>query len=487
MYNDIIVLKQKLLEYDLPIQIKEQLCYKAQKIDNNKNVVNADYIATGTAAPIIEKYVQKILPYYANTHSNASCGILMKNLIQNTKNYIRNVTNSHDKKIIFSGNGTTGAINHLIHCMNLAQYNKVNIILSIYEHNSNYLPWIELSKKYDNINIIILPYSESDAYKITPTIVENVISKINDDTNDTNDKTNNINIVAITACSNVLGFITPIKQIYEMLQKYNNNKEHKTNILIVDYACLAPYVKIDAKFVDALCLSPHKYIGGHSTPGLIIASEFLFNKNLPPFCPGGNCTKKVCSKGVIYSYDIETKETGGTPNIIGIIKFGQVLKLQQQYLNFIKKKEKLLTLYIYLSLSQFKDNYSSSLVILGSELEAQQMIDRLPILCISIRDIHYNLLVVALNDLYGIQTRGGVSCTALLSEYMDKKYGIIGWCRISFHWLIDLITVDYILDAIKYICSNIDTIKNNYVYNPKTNLFTYSEQKLNIANKKAYL
>ena len=82
-------------------------------------VVFADAVASGRPSPIIENYITKhILPYYSNTHSNAYCGTMMKNLITDTKNYIRKCFNiDNDKKIIFTGSGTTCAINHLIHCL----------------------------------------------------------------------------------------------------------------------------------------------------------------------------------------------------------------------------------------------------------------------------------------------------------------------------------------------------------------------------------
>ncbi|ARF10316.1 aminotransferase class-V [Hokovirus HKV1] len=452
-------IREKLQNYNINYSniIYDNPPYKSKF--NNK-IIFADYIATGRPSKIIDsKIMTQVLPYYSNTHSNAYCGIKMKNLVQETKDYIKNIMNAENKKVIFSGNGTTGAINHLIYCMNLHTYYKVNIILSIYEHNSNYLPWIELSKKHKNIDIIIIEHDKN--YNIQSQTIENIIKNTNIYTT---------NIIAITACSNVIGTKINIPKIYNAIQKYNDvsNKYicYKKNILLVDYACLAPYELIDAQYVDALYLSPHKYIGGYSIPGLIVADHRLFNPNLPPFCPGGNCTKKVCKKEVIYDNEIEKKESGGTPNIIGIIKFKYVLQLQTFYKDFIAKKEEMITYYIFNKISEIQ-NQNKNLIVLLPEIKT----NRLPILCISIKNIHYNLLVVLFNDLFGIQTRGGISCTALLAEIIKQQYDIVGWCRICFHWLMDIKEIDYILNAINYISNNIHMYINNYEYDETKNLF----------------
>lgn len=450
----------------MPYKLKNVIVYDSPMINTpfHKNIklTFADLIATSRPSPLIEKYILSLLPYYSNTHSNAYCGILMKDLINDTKNYIRKSMNiSNDKKIIFTGTGTTCAINHLIYCLNLEKNAKVNIFVSSIEHHSNYLPWVELSKKYKHITFNIIP--SNDNFDIDTDFIENSIKNTCDDT---------INIVSISACSNVIGVKTDIRKIYDTLQKYNgcNCCYGKKNLLFVDYACSAPYVRIDGNYCDGLMFSPHKFIGGHSTPGILIANKNLFH-NKTPFTPGGGCVKSVCRNNIEYDDDIEKKETAGTPNILGIIKIKKILQLKNLFMNVIEHNEKEICKYVFMRFNKIMQKHSNVKIILPNE----HLDNRLPILCMSIDDVHYNLVVCLLNDMFGIQTRGGVSCTGILAELIQNTYGINGWCRITFNWLMDKSEIDYIIDSVEYIINNVDEYKYMYMHDNKTNLFIFKK------------
>ncbi len=440
---------------------KKDLLYYSPSIKtpyhDSINVIFADFTASSRPSPMVEYYVtNKVLPYYSNTHSNAYCGILMKEKLLNAKKYIRRSMNINtDKRIIFTGNGTTAATNHLIYCMNLCEHDNINIYVSIYEHHSNYLPWLELHNKNDHIKVIIIP--PTDDLLIDTDFLENSIKNSPKDT---------YNIISITACSNVIGIMYDIPSIYKMLQKYNT--DGKKNILLADYACCAPYMKIDANYVDALFLSPHKFLGGHSTPGLLVADKKLFCEELAPFAPGGGCVKKVCKNGVVYSKDIEKKESGGTPNIVGTIKTGFIFALKDKLIDLIHHNEKVITGYVFKKFEDMRNRKKDLVVIMPEKID-----NRLPIVCFNIKNYHYNLIVVLLNDLFGIQTRGGISCTSLLSDHIKKLYDIDGWCRVTFNWLMDKEEVDYIIESIEYVVNNIAKYENKYKYDKDTNLYEF--------------
>ena len=158
---------------------KEDLFYDPVHLNGHK-IIFADWTASSVPCKFVDKHTNKIMPYYSNTHSNAYCGTLMKNLVAKTKNLIRKKYNLTDEyKIIFTGSGATGAINHMIHCMNLlVSKTKINIFLSMFEHHSNYLPWIGLVSKSkeignNNINIILatgLSFSVPEGAKIPPSL-----------------------------------------------------------------------------------------------------------------------------------------------------------------------------------------------------------------------------------------------------------------------------------------------------------------------------
>lgn len=450
---------------EIPKRLKELLVYNSPVINTpfkkDLKLIFADLTASGRPSPVIEKYlIENVYPYYSNTHSNSYCGIMMKQLVADTKEYMRKVMNiDHCKKIIFCGTGTTGAINHLIYCLQLDTIKKVNIFISPLEHHSNFLPWTEMAKSKLNINITIIPINND--FDLDLEFLENKIKETDNDT---------INIVTITSCSNVLGIVLDTKKIYDMLQKYNQCKccYGKKNLLFVDYACSAPYIKIDGSHSDALYFSPHKFIGGPGTPGVLIANKELFN-NKTPYEPGGGCVKKVDSKTIEYDQDIEKRESAGTPNIIGIIKLKKVLQLKELMMSTIEHNEHEISKYIFCQFKKLSQKYPQLQVVLP-ECHIE---NRLPIVCIAIKDVHYNLIVALLSDLFAIQSRGGVSCTGLLAELLNKVYGINGWCRISFNWMMSEYEINYIINAVEYIIENIEKHRNYYDYDKYSNLFIY--------------
>jgi len=426
-------------------------------------VIFADYIASGRVSPYIEEWlIKNIYPYYANTHSNASCGIMMKNEINKTKQQIRQLYNlrpSH--QIIFTGNGTTGAINHLTNLIDYKKYTKINIYVSVYEHYSNYLPWAEIVKTNKNCSIEYIPINDNDDVDI---------EWINNKLNQLNSTCDCFNIFSITGCSNVTGIITPIKEISNIINKYNNGKNN--NMLFVDYACSAPYKRIDASYIDAFFISPHKFIGGHSTPGILVADSKLF-MNSKPYAPGGGCVKKANCSIIQYEEDLEKKESGGTPNIIGIIKLQKVFDLFEQYEDVISHNEKIITSYIHNELTKIANKYKNIKFIFPNKSTDH----RLPIIALAIDDMHYNYIVVLLNDFFGIQTRGGISCCGIFGDLIKKKYNIDGWCRISFHWTMKPTEINYILYAVKFVAKYGNLFKNYYKYDKSKNLFTYSHSR----------
>jgi selenocysteine lyase/cysteine desulfurase len=444
---------------DLPKEIINKLIYKSGTITTpfiKTKITYADYIASGKPSPMIENYFQeKIYPLYSNTHSNAHNGIFMKSIIEETKEKIRKLFNiSTDYQILFTGNGTTGAINHLINCIDYSLYEEVIIFLSLYEHYSNHLPWVELI--HSNKKVIYIPFIDNTGIidiKYLDESIRDICNKINKST---------LLICSISACSNINGMINPTFKIKQILNKHNNSRLCK--YLFSDYACSAPYVKIDGTIYDAFFFSPHKFIGGISTPGILIGKSCLFNKS-KPYCSGGGCVKKASSSIIEYETNIEQKESAGTPNIIGIIKIGKILELKDILQNVITNNEKIIYKIIKLKLEEYKKYPTFKSVLYNDETR------HLPILSFSLSNLHYNFVVVLLNDKFGIQTRGGIGCCGLLAEYLEKKYGYRGWCRISFHWIMDMNTILNIFKALEYVIENGEKYLKYYNYNTEQNLY----------------
>jgi selenocysteine lyase/cysteine desulfurase len=434
------------------LELKNKLTYPSPMIKtpffSQVKILFADDTATGRPAPYVDKMIEKnILPYCSNTHSNAFCGTLMSEYIDKTRAYIKEQYKL-DKyhKVFFSGNGATGASNHLVSSIDTDRYKDIYIYITIFEHHSNYLPWYELARKKKNIHIFIIPLDKYD--EINLVWLDKQIQNNNNE--------HNLNIVSITACSNVTGIITDYRTIYGIVNKYNIRKI-KNNFLIIDCATLAPYKLLDGMYFDGAFISGHKFMGGTGSPGILVAHEELFKKGCP-YAPGGGCVISADLHQVVYDTDLERKESAGTPNIIGIIRFFYAMQLRDNLLDIIGNNEKYITNYVHNFFTKFtRENTDVNVIYLNKNLD-----HRLPILSLYSKTLHYNFIVILLNDLFGIQSRGGVSCAGMFGQYLNEKTGLGGWTRITFSWWMSQTEIDYILNAISIVLTYGNMFKKYY-------------------------
>lgn len=445
---------------ELDQQTKDKLFVEPAIIETpfNKSLplLYADATASGKPSPIVEKYVEtNILPYYANTHSNAFCGHKMSEMIKHTKEYIRRTFGVRtDQAVIFTGNGATGAINHLAHSIDYTKYSRVNILISRFEHYSNFLPWVEIVRKSNNVKLLVIPIKNND---IDITALDSQLEELN--------KINNVlNIVTITACSNVTGVVTNLTKIGKIVHGYGTN-----NCLFADFASLAPYHKIDCSKLDAIFVSGHKFVGGFGTPGILIANKKLFMKD-HPYMQGGGTVSKANEKEINYFTELEEREIAGTPNIVGIIKLLKVLEIKDQYQEMISNNEKFICQYVHQRFLQYqKKNPNFQLIFGGQFLER-----RLPTVAFAVKNMHYNLITTLLSDMHGIQTRGGISCCGLLASHLKEKEGIDGWCRITFSWYMSIEEINKIIDAVIEVINSGEKLKAFYTQDKKTKMFGFT-------------
>lgn len=428
-----------------------------------RHAINADYTASGVEFIPITQYLSKVvLPYYNNTHSNAHNGQLLCHYISQSKSLIRKSLNCQPTDlVIFTGNGCSGAINHLIHLLNVkttATPQSTLVIISITEHHSNYLPWKHLNATVKEIHV--LPNGLYNLEELNAILAES---------------THVQKIVSLSACSNVTGVYQEVQPINELVHKYNGQ-------IFWDYAAGAPYIPIDftgntpSGYMDGCYISPHKFVGGLSTPGLLVVKPAVCHNDVP-YCPAGGTVRFVSDTVQKYSTDAETRETGGTPNIVGSIQTGLCFQLKDSLqADILEKEHEILTL-----CNTFLES------VPNIQLLAPNVSHRLPIFPIVFKKIHYNLAVKLLNDLFGIQSRGGVSCCSVFAQYLlhltdtekksiyeqimnnkgvDKKYG---WVRVTFHYIMPMKIVHYILYAIKFVALYGHLFESQYHYDPAKN------------------
>jgi len=435
-----------------------------KKTEYNR-IIFADDVASGRPCKAVEHYVlTNVYPFYSNTHSNASCGIMMKNLIKQVRKIIRDQFHlKPEHKIIFTGNGCTGAINHLAHKIEFEKHKKIIIHITKFEHHSNYLPWIEMLKHHSNIELNFIDCDDQYDLKIESFITDLETQYLLNDKSDQSPHT--LNIISVIGCSNVIGRRYDLQ--CDKLWKYVKTKKSTNDIyMLYDLACSAPHIDIDLSNADGIYISGHKYLGGQCTPGILIVHQELLETKAP-YTPGGGCVEKADSKCIVYKHDLELKEMGGTPNIVGIIRFGYALLVKHSIRNELEYNETMITKYANMRMKRLLESYPNFKIV---GFESRKDTD-LPIYPIVIDELHYNLITVLFNDLYGIQTRGGISCCGMLGEICEAKMGIHGWCRICFSYLMTKDEILKIFDALEYIIQNGKSYIDRYAYDEDANIY----------------
>ncbi|HRJ36616.1 MAG TPA: aminotransferase class V-fold PLP-dependent enzyme, partial [Flavobacteriales bacterium] len=287
-------------------------------------------------------------------------------------------------------------------------------------------------------------------------------------------------IAAVTSCSNVTGVFTPYHEIATVMHEADG-------LCFVDFACSAPYITIDMHpkeypqgWLDAIYFSPHKFLGGPGTSGVLVFNTKLYTNKIPDN-PGGGTVDWTNPWGEHkYVDDIEAREDGGTPGFMQAIRTALCIRLKEKMgvENIMKREEELLSI-IWPGLSSIE----------GLHLLADNHPHRLGVLSFYVEGCHYNLAVKLLNDKYGIQVRGGCSCAGTYGHYLlevsyDKSKNITdkinqgiltekpGWVRMSIHPTMSDQEAKELVEAVKSLAAHHREWVKEYDYSSKTNEFT---------------
>ncbi len=293
-------------------------------------------------------------------------------------------------------------------------------------------------------------------------------------------KRRKLKIGSFTACSNVTGIQPLFYTLAKMIHEYDG-------YCFIDYACSAPYVKMDMhpadplEKLDAIFFSPHKFLGGPGTSGVLIFDSKLYSNKVPDN-PGGGTVEWTNPWGQHrFTANIEAREDGGTPGFLQAIRAALCIKLKEEMgIREIHLRENEMVAIAFEELSK----------VPGLHLLADNIKDRLGAISFYVDDIHYNLIVKLLNDRYGVQVRGGCSCAGTYGHYLlhvtpdiskhitDKiDHGDLsekpGWVRMSLHPTMTNEEIYYITRAVKDIVMNIDDWKTDYDYDLHKNEFHF--------------
>lgn len=443
-------------------------------------MVYCDYTASGRCLAFVERYLQGLQRIYANTHTEDDrTGRSMTQLLNEAESTIKHAVNAGpDGRLIACGTGATGAIDKLQQILGVAippvtrdnvrkdiraycgdeqlevfeklqRERQAVVFVGPYEHHSNEVSW-----RQGLATVVEVRMADDGAVDLAH--LEALLQDPH--------YRGRLRIGSFSAASNVTGMRSPVPEIARLLHRHDA-------LACFDYAASAPYVEIDMNpqdpeaSLDAVFISPHKFLGGPGSSGVLVFNERLYRKDLPPSVGGGGTVEYVSPTDQDFVEDVEEREKAGTPGVLQTLKAALAFEVKRAVSpERIGAREAEL---LARALKRWEEN--DRIEILGNADPDR----RVAIVSFNVRDpsglyLHPKLVTVLLNDLFGIQSRAGCSCAGpyghrLLGidletseQYRDwvrKGYEGIkpGWCRIGFHYVMDDAEADYVIDAVLFL------------------------------------
>ena len=472
-------LRRELIGADAPIQTPF----------GERLMMYADYTASGRCLCFVENYLRQLQRIYANSHTEDDIsGRSMTQLLREAEASIKSSVNAGESgRIICVGSGATGAIDKLQQIIGVSlppvtrqhlgtllgnslgldkldifqrylRENQPIVFVGPYEHHSNEISWREnlatvVPVRMDKEGGIDLKHLEellkAPAYQ------------------------GRKRIGSFSAASNVTGIRSPVHEIAALLHRHDA-------IACFDFAASAPYVQVDMNppadqyegdaSLDAIFISPHKFLGGPGSSGVLVFNEGLYHRNLPPTVSAGGTVDYVGPTNQDFITHIEEREKPGTPGVLQVMKAAMVFEIKDNVTAArIEEREHELLKKVF---ARWLAN--PQIEILGNQDPAK----RVGIVSFNIKTsidesndsyyLHPKFVTTILNDLFGIQSRAGCSCAGPyghrllgINEETSEEYRVCvtdgysgvkpGWCRVSMHYVMDDLEVDFLLDAVEFV------------------------------------
>ncbi len=442
-----------------------------------QKMVYADWIASGRLYwPIENVITDRIGPFVGNTHTETSeNGKLMTRAYNLAHENIKKHVNAGPQDVILTtGFGMTSAVVKFQRILGLKSCTLISdtgclrektrpvIFISHMEHHSNHTSWYETAA-----DVVVVEPGKDLLFDLNH--LEDALKLYHGKQR---------LVGSFTACSNVTGIRTPVHEIAALMHKYGGR-------VFIDYAASAPYDDINMhpanpeESLDAIYFSPHKFLGGPGSSGVLIFDSALYNNKVPDQ-PGGGTVDWTNAWGEYKFIDnIEVREDGGTPGFLQAMRAALSIDLKNKMgVEMIRKREEELLLHAFKGLQSIQ----------GLHILAENTTDRLGVISFYLEKIHYNLVVSLLSDRFGIQVRGGCACAGTYGHYLldvshEKSKQITdsisngdlsqkpGWIRLSLHPTMKDEEIQFISEAIGQVGRNHKDWAQDYTYNKHTNEF----------------
>jgi selenocysteine lyase/cysteine desulfurase len=481
--------------------------YRFHSPFGERRMLYADYTASGRNVHLIERYLMKIQERYANTHTeDDETGRGMTEMLHQAERIIKEAVGGDDTTCIVAvGHGATGAIQKLQEILGVyvppaardwlerqaaafarergddgvqafrdfMRARRPVVFLGPYEHHSNEISWRESLAEVVEIRLGadgLLDLADLERQVSDPRFRDR------------------LKIGSFSAASNVTGVRTAVHDVARILHRHGA-------LACFDYAASAAYVEIDMNrdeesFFDAIYFSPHKFLGGPGSSGVLIFNRRIYRSDLPPTFAGGGTVDYVGLDGQEYAADIEAREKAGTPGTLQLMKAALAMQLKQAVgTAAIAERE-----HGFVKRALQRWSRHPQIELLGP-LDAGQ---RVGLVSFTIRHgerhLHPKFVTRLFNDLFGIQSRAGCSCAGPYGHHLldighelSERYrcqilnghlGIKpGWVRISFHYTMDEHDFEFLCAATEFVADHGHLFLPLYGFDLATGTWTHRDEK----------